>query len=144
LNVAEGQPVRLPEPLTGNVTVAAKISGTAQFSPVLYPGVQLVSGATRVTADYVTRAILGGKSSRVRVILDAAVPAGAGVNIAHSDAAAKTWTNSTFASSRPVDDGFQEIVHEATSDADMIRVRLRLSGTSASRPRIRNLRVLVM
>lgn len=70
LNVAEGQPVRLPEPLTGNVTVAAKISGTAQFSPVLYPGVQLVSGATQVTADYVTRAILGGKSTRVRVISD--------------------------------------------------------------------------
>lgn len=70
LSVAEGQPVRLAEPLTGNVTVAAKISGTAQFSPVLYPGVQLVSGATRISADYVSRAILGGKSSRVRVISD--------------------------------------------------------------------------
>lgn len=70
VKVADGQPVRLPAPITGNVSVSASLLGTEAASPVLFPGTQLVSGQVSETADHVSRAIPAGNNARVRVIFE--------------------------------------------------------------------------
>lgn len=145
IDVADGQPVRLPAPVTGVVGVSARLKGTADASPTLYPGSQLIAGEIATTADYVTRAIPAGSNARVRVIFDAIIPGGAAVAVSASGIdAGDSWQSVPYQSAAPLDNGWQEISHELLDlDESAIRVRLQLSGSSAARPRVRNLRVIV-
>lgn len=146
VKVADGQPVRLPTPITGNVSVAANLLGTEVASPVLFPGTQLVGGKVSETADYVSRAIPAGNNARVRVIFDALIPAGASVTVAASGVdAGDTWQSVAYQSSKAMGDGWMEMTHELASISEaMVKVKLTLGGNSASRPRVRNLRVIVL
>lgn len=144
LNVAQGQPVRFETPLTGNVTVSALLSGSAALSPVLWPGAQLIHGAVSLTADYVTRAVPAVGGTKVRVIYDANVPSGAGVTpTLRCDDGGYSAMNA--GNTTAMDDGYREYNFEATiSNADTVRVKLDLTGTSLARPQVKNLRVMVI
>jgi hypothetical protein len=109
------------------------------------PGTQLVAGQVRETGVYTSRAIPGGQKARVRMIFDARIPGGAGVTCAASGIdEGDEWTPLTFVSGKPVDEGFIEHTYDLDSlDEEMIRVCLTLSGTSAARPVVRNLRVII-
>ena len=146
VKVADGQPVRLPTAITGNVSVAANLLGTESASPVLFPGTQLVSGQVSETADYVSRAIPAGNNARVRVIFDALIPAGASVTVAASGVdAGDTFQAVAYQSSKAMGDGWMEMTHELASISEaMVKVKLTLGGNSAARPRVRNLRVIVL
>ena len=144
--VSDGQPVRLPASVTGNVGVAAKLSGSSGASPVLHAGAQLVSGHVATDDDYVSRAIPAGSNSRVRVIFDAIIPAGSAVSVALSGIdIVDSDQNVPYLASKNLDDGFTEITHELNNVSEtMVRIKLHISGTSAARPRLRNLRVMVL
>lgn len=146
VQVADGQPVRLPVPITGNVTVAAQLLGVARASPVLFPGSQLVSGQVAAAADYVSRAIPAGSNARVRVVFDALIPAGASIAVAAAGVdAGDVYQDVAYQSSTALGDGWMEMTHELASISEaMVRVKLTLGGNSAARPRARNLRVIVM
>lgn len=146
VRVASGQPVRLPTSVTGNVGVAARLSGSNQSAPVLHPGSQLVSGKVAATGDYVTDAIPAGNNSRVRVIFEAIIPGGSSVAVSASGIeAGSAYQAVPYLSSKPVGDGFQEMIHELPSISEaMVRVKLVLSGTTAARPRLRKLRIVVL
>lgn len=146
LTVADGQPVQLPAPITGDIQVAAKLSGDANFSPVLYPDTQLVAGQVETTADYVTRAVPGGSSVTVKAIYEAVVPSGATVTAYYKGIdAGDTWAALPAPTTRSVDDGFVEFYHTQTGvNESAIQIKLVLSGTTAARPRVRDLRVIVM
>ncbi|MCL2344810.1 MAG: DUF4815 domain-containing protein [Desulfobulbus sp.] len=143
--LAARQPVTLPLPVTGNIGIKARLTGNAAFSPVLWPGTQLVVGAVDDESLYISRAIPAGTNARVRVIFDALIPSGAAVAVAVAGIGVSApWLAATFVTARPVDDGFVEHVYELASiSSDMVRVKLALSGTSAARPRLANLRVIV-
>ncbi|MDR2164577.1 MAG: DUF4815 domain-containing protein [Zoogloeaceae bacterium] len=145
LRVALGQPLQLPVAVSGEVRLRALLSGDTAASPVLWPGSQLIAGAMQATGDYVSRAIPAGQDARVRVIFDALIPPGAAVSAAISGIDAEDdWQEAVFASSLPVDDGFVEHVYEVESiSEDRIRVKLTLTGHTAARPRVKNLRVIV-
>lgn len=144
LNVAQGQPVRFETPLTGSVAVSAVLSGSAALSPVLWPGAQLIHGAVGLTADYVTRAVPAVSGTKVRVIYDAAVPSGASVTTTLRCDAGE-YAAMTAGDTTAMDDGYREYNFEATiSNADTVRVKLDLSGTSLARPQVKNLRVMVI
>lgn len=144
LNVAQGQPVRFETPLTGTVAVSALLSGSAALSPVLWPGAQLIHGAVGLAADYVTRAVPAVGGTKALVIYDAAVPSGASVTpTLRCDAG--EYAAMTAGDSTAMDDGYREYNFEATiSNADTVRVKLDLTGTSLARPQVRNLRVMVI
>lgn len=146
LAVADGQPVQLAAPITGDVRIDARLTGDANFSPVLYPDTQLVSGIVSSTADYVTRAIPAGASVAVKVIYEAYVPSGATVKAYYKGIdAGDTWAEITSPVTRPVDNGFVEFFHTATGvNETAVQVKLVLAGTTAARPRVRDLRVIVM
>lgn len=146
VTVSSGQPVRLGAAITGNVAVSARLYGAASASPVLLPGTQLVVGKVETTGTYVSRAIKGGSGVRVKAIFDALIPGGSTVVAAYKGVdGGDTWATLPFVGSTPVDDGFQEITHEVTGVTEtMVQIRLTLTGTTAARPRIKNLRFMTI
>lgn len=145
LVVSDGEPVKLAAPITGNVQVSAKLTGTADFAPILQPGTQLVAGVVATSADYVTRAVPGGSNVKLKVIYEAVVPSGATVRAYWKGPdAGDTWSEITSPTTRPVDDGFVEFSFLKTAITEQtIQVKLVLTGTTAARPRVRDLRVIV-
>lgn len=146
INVSSGQPVRLAAPITGNVTVTAKMVGTANAAPVLLPGAQLVVGEVATSATYVSRAIAGGASVRVKAVFDANIPAGAAVTVHYKGGdVGDSWTLVPYASSIVGDDGFMEMTHElAGVNEAQVQIRLSLTGTAGARPRVKNLRFMTI
>lgn len=143
---SDGQSIRLPAAITGAVAVSAKINGTSDWSAVLFPGTQLVAGTIAATGDYVTRAIPGGSSVAVKIIYEAIIPSGATVQAYWKGIdGGDTWAEITSPTTRNVDDGFVEFVHSATGiNETAVQVKLVLSGGTAARPVVRDLRVFVL
>lgn len=146
VTVSSGQPVRLGAAVTGMITVSAKLYGSASASPVLVPGAQLVVGHVVTTADYVSRAIPGGTGVRVKAVFEALIPGGSSVVVSYKGAdIGDTWQTVPYVSSVAVDDGFMEMVHEITGVTEnQVQLKLTLTGTSAARPRCRNLRFMTI
>lgn len=146
LTVSDGQPIQLPAAITGNVSISAKLTGSANFSPLLYPGTQLVVGKVSTTALYVSRAVPAGSAVKIKVILEGLIPSGANVTAHYRGIdPSGTWTSVPYLSDRPVDDGFSEFTYELTPITETaIQIKLTLSGTSAARPRVRDLRIIVL
>jgi len=144
LSVSDRQGLRLAGPARGRVGIKARLSGSAAVSPVVYPGAQLVYGQVGQTADYISRAIPAGPGTRAKVILEADLPAGSAVRVFLGEDGGPVWEEANFISSRPLDEGWQELVFEGLTDALLVRVKLVLSGNSAARPRVDNLRVLTI
>ena len=145
VTVSDGQPVQLPAAITGNVAVSAVLHGTANFAPVLQPGTQLVAGVVATTGTYQTRAIPAGTSVKVKVIVEAIIPSGATLDVAYKGVdAGDTFASVAALSNRPVDDGFTEFVFQATPVTETaVQVKLTLGGSTAARPRVRDLRVII-
>ncbi|HRQ04365.1 MAG TPA: hypothetical protein PK580_00215 [Nitrosomonas halophila] len=146
ITVSSGQPVRLATPVTGDVTISARMFGATDASPILYPGVQLVVGQVQDSATYVSRAIKGGSNVRLKVIFDGNIPGGSSVVLHYKGGDVDdTWQTIPYLSATQIDDGFMEITHEITGvDEDLIQIRMTLTGTAAARPRIRNLRFMTI
>lgn len=146
VSVSDGQPVRLAAPVTGNVAVSVVLTGNSNFFPILYPDIQLVVGTVQTASNYVSRAIAGGSNVRVKVVFDANIPSGAAVAVKYKGGdVGDTWTTLPYVSATPGDNGFFEITHEATGvNEQLVQIKLELTGTSAARPRVRNLRFMTI
>lgn len=146
VNVSDGQAVRLPEAITGAVRVKAYLEGTESVSPLLTAGTQLAAGKVANTADYISRAIPSTTGSRVLVVYDGIVPGGSEVEvflqgIDEGDA----WLPMPIVDSFNIGDDWREFSHELLSVSEsMVHVKLTLTGTSLIRPRIKDLRVVVL
>lgn len=145
--VASGQPVKLSSKITGNITVAATLYGDANNSPILYPGTQLIVGQVASSAEYVSQAIPCGSNVRVKVVLEAFLPAGTGVAVKYkiSDAGG-SWTDVTYQGTVNIDDGYVENTYQVTGvTGTFVACKLILTGSSANpanRPIIKNLRFM--
>lgn len=146
VTVDDGQPIQLATPITGNVALTAELSGNSDFSAVLFPGTQLVSGVISTTGDYVSRAIPAGTGVSIKVIYEAVVPSGASVSAQHKGPdLSDSWTNFSAPTTRQVDDGFVEFIHVATGITELsVQIKLLLAGSTSARPRVRDLRVIVI
>ncbi len=146
ITVDDGQPVQLGAPITGDVGVAAILTGNSAASPILFPGTQLVAGTIASTGDYVSRAVPGGASVTVKVIFEALVPSGATLDVYYKGPdLGDTWASITLDSTRPVDDGFVEFIYIATGVNELsVQTKIVLNGSTAARPYVRDLRVIVL
>ncbi len=148
LSIGDRQGIRLDEPITGNIGVKASLTGSAAVSPVLHPGTTLVCGTVATTGDYISRGVPAGQESRVKIILDADLPSGSTVRVEMAPDAtpgeSPLWAEAPFESSRPLDDGWQELIFLVPTDALLVRAKIILTGNSAARPRVDNLRILTI
>ncbi|MFZ6712010.1 DUF4815 domain-containing protein [Undibacterium sp. TC9W] len=147
LNVDDGQPVRLATPMTGQFSVTAKLTGAANLSPVLHPGVTLLAGTVSNQGNYISPLVPAGQNVRVRIVVDCYLPAGAAltVSVAPEAAGVPVYTPVPFLSSRDIAADWHELTYELNGvNADRLRAKLELSGNTAARPRHRNLRVIVI
>lgn len=145
IRVTDGENVQLNTAVTGDIAVAAALSGSADFSPVLFPGTQVVAGTIATTADYVSRAIPAGTSATVKVIYEGIVPSGSGVAVFYKgQEAGDTWQAIPVTANNPADDGYTEFIRSVSGVNELtVQIKIVLTGTAAARPYLRDLRVIV-
>lgn len=142
VTVAEGQPLCLDAPFTGNVTVKARLSGNDSASPVLYPGTQVLSGAVGLSADYCTRSIVATNATKAVLVYDAIIPSGASVT-PQIQIDGGEWESLTADGTTAQGDGVVEYRFRKTlSGNNLVKVKLTLAGTSRNRPVVRNIRLM--
>jgi hypothetical protein len=144
LLVAHGQTVRPAAPVTGAVAVKAKLSGTAHTAPLLWPGAQVLAGTIAASADYYTRSIPATDASKAVLIYDAYVPSGAAVTpeIRVDDG---EWTALTQTATVQQGDGLVEYTWECDlEEANLLKARFTLTGTSAARPYVSLIRFMAI
>lgn len=135
---------------SGTVNVKARLRSETYASAALYPGTQIIQGNALMTSTYVSRAIQADATGvTVKVLYDAVIPSGASVTAEVSG----VDTGDTYLSMTAVgtpklidgDIGLYEYQFQRLSVAEaMVRVKLTLTGTPSARPRVRNLRVIVL
>ena len=144
LTVADGQPLRLAAPATGQISVKARLAGTSTASPVLWPGTQLISGAVGLTADYATRSIPARGATKAVLVYDAVIPSGATVTPQLRKDSGE-WEPLTADGTTNQGDGLVEYRFKATlSNVNEVKVKLTLTGTSTARPRVSNIRLMAV
>lgn len=144
LTVADGQPLRLAAPATGQIRVKARLAGTPKASPVLWPGTQLISGAVGAAADYATRSIPARGATKAVLVYDAVIPSGATVTPQFRKDSGE-WEPLTADGTTNQGDGLVEYRFKAAlSNVSEVKVRLTLTGTSTARPRVSNIRLMAV
>lgn len=144
--VAADQTVRLPAAVTGNVTVAALLEGTAKLSPVLHRDVQLFAGTMGTTGDYVTRAIKGGTNVKVKLKVEVLLEGTATITAHYKGTADGAWSSlGAPTASLNLPDGYVELTYESAAiTKPQIQAKLILNGNANNVPTARNLRVLTV
>lgn len=142
--LTEDMPVALKEKMNGEVSVKAKIKGTSTASPVIYQGVQTVLGSIDEEADYVTRAITAGTNVKVTVTYESLTPGNANIK-AYVQNPDSTWTLVALKSGSPVGNSWEERIHEISNfSGSSTSIKLLLTGNVLYRPKVRNLKVIVV
>ncbi len=146
IEVAAGQVAMLPQRYTGNVQVSARLRGDANMAAVLEPGMQLIEASIQNEGDYITPWLTAGGAVRVRVVIDADLPAGSAVHVhAMSDAPGAAWVPVPFASSSAPTAGIFELTYElAEITGGKVRLRITPSGSHTARPALMNLRAVTL
>lgn len=125
------------EYVTEPVKLWAVLRGTAEVSPVLYPYVTLLCGKIRTTGDYVSRAFVAGTGVNVVGRIQALLPAGATLTVS-MDKANDVFEPMTLASTSVLTDGAIERRYQKTGvTADLVRLKVSLTGGPAARVRAR-------
>ncbi len=144
----EGEPLALPERVTGNLSVRAELKGNQVVSPVLFPNVLAILGNLTEMATYVSRAIpapeiASNALANIRVIFEGIIPGTSTVTV-EAETTADTWVSVPFDSAKQVGEGWEERTHIVSGlNIDQTRIQLTLRGDPLYRPRVRDLQVIV-
>jgi hypothetical protein len=142
--LAPGQSIPFEVQITDTVQVQAILKGTTNVTPVLFPGFESVIGTLDGNGNYTGREFqVGAGGNTFRLIVDAQVPAGSTLTPQYDNGGQTSLSLSTAAN---LGDGFTEYVYEATGIVGLssTRVYLNLLGTPAARPKVRNIRAVVV
>lgn len=141
-----GQALQLAAPHTGSAAVNATLKvGAGGLGPVLEPGTVLAVGSLLQSGEYITPAFQTNGGGELRVIFEAEIPGGAGVAVAAQINDAGAWVAIPWESSSPQTAGVIELNHRKTGlVAQSLRLKLTLTGSTTARPKVRNLRAVVL
>lgn len=140
-----GQALPFDARVTDTVAVEALLSGNTFESPVLFPGTQTVLGNLDESATYVTRQIPAGNSKTIKVTFDAVLPGSAAVAVEYETSTPGAFAAISSPTAVQLGDGLVEYTYSSgTVSVPNTRIRLTLTGNTAHRPRVRNLRVVVV
>jgi hypothetical protein len=140
----QGQPMRLPVPVSGQIAVAAVLKGTERTAPLLWPGAQLIAGTVGASGTYYARSIPALDAVRAVLIYDAVIPGGASVT-PEIQVDGGDWEVLEDPATVPQGDGVVEYSYSADlAGAQLAKLRLTLTGSTQARPSVRNIRFLAL
>jgi hypothetical protein len=142
--LSPGQALRFATSISDTMQVQALLEGTQTDSPVLYPGMLSIPGTLDTSGTYVGRQFeIGAGGSTMRVVFDAEIAGSAAVVPQYDN---NGFQELTLESVKPIGDGFAEYVYTDTGIAALTasRLRLNLTGTAAHRPKVRNIRAVMV
>lgn len=143
-NLTPGQALNFATSISDTMQIQAILRGTSTSSPALFPGVQTLSGTLDTSAFYQSRQFqIGAGGDTMRVIYEAQVPGAASVTPQYDQAG---FQNMTLDSTTQLGDGWVEYVYEDTGIVGLTasKVKLTLTGTAAARPKVRNIRAVMV
>lgn len=146
VSASDRQVIRLGAPLSGEISVSARLRATDRLGAILLPGTQLILGELATTANYISRAISADAAGcRVQVIFDAFIPSGAGVTVDVGGIDGQPWEAAEqYGIATPLGNGvFEYQFRMEDVELPRIRTRLTLTGHAGARPFVSNLRVIV-
>ncbi|MDR2041213.1 MAG: hypothetical protein LBP98_02700, partial [Tannerella sp.] len=109
-----------------------------------WPGAQILTGAISESAEYYTRSIPATGATKAVLVYDAVIPSGAAVTprIRKDD---ESWTALTADGTTQQGDGLVEYRFKtALSNVNEIKIKFILTGNSAARPVVRNIRLMAV
>ena len=142
--LAPDQSIELEAAVTDTLQVQAILEGSSTESPTLHPGVLSLPATLDTAGTYVGRQFdITNGGSTIRIIYEAQLSGGATVVPQYDNGGFQTMT---LGSATPIGDDWVEYVFEDTGIVAMTatRVKLNLSGTAAGRPKIRNIRAVMV
>jgi hypothetical protein len=123
------------------IQVAAILKGTNRITPFLFPGMQIIEGELKASADYVTREVNADDADRVTTTFDAFLPTGSTVTV--EIGVPGSYQAVSVHAATPLGDGVVEQTYQRTSYAPLdARTKITLTGTPAARPQLSKLRML--
>jgi hypothetical protein len=143
-NLSPGQALQFETSISDTMQIQAVLSGNANESPVLFPGTQSIIGTLDTAAFYQSRQFsIGAGGGTMRVVIDAKVTGTATVAPQYDNAG---FQNMTLIKSTPLGDGYVEYVYQDTGIVGLTasKVKLSLTGSAAHRPKIRNIRAVMV
>jgi hypothetical protein len=146
---SENARVQLAETINVPLSLSAVLTGTSKVSPYLFAGTQAVLGKLRQAPTagwYISRAVPCAANARVSATFEALLP-GSSYLVVQFQKADGTWQTQAVTSSTPVGDGWIEYTYTISSFAaagTTTRAQIRIYGTAAGRPQVRQLRLVVI
>ena len=142
--LSNGMALQFETSISDTLQIQAVLAGTSKVSPVLFPGVQSVTGTLDPAAFYQGREFqVGSSGTTLKVIFEASIPGTAAVTPEYDN---NGFQSLTLGSTTPIGDGFNEYVYTDTGIVGMTatKVKLSLTGSAASRPKVRNIRAVMV
>ena len=142
--LAPDQSIKLEAAVSDTMQVQAILSGSSTESPTLHPGVLSIPATLDTAGTYVGREFdVANGGSTIRIIFEAQLVGGAGVVPQYDNGG---FQSMALASANPVGDGWVEYVFEDTGIVALTatRVKLNLTGSAAGRPKVRNIRAVMV
>lgn len=144
LALSDGQSVTLNQAISGSARLTARLHGDNNFSPILWPGTQVIAGKLKTSGDYVTRSIVTTGASKAILIFDEWKPTGSNIT-AQIQIDAGAWQSLSLVDSVNQGDGVVERRYEKTlSSNNQVKIKLTLTGTAAARPCVYNVRLMAV
>ncbi|SDQ99848.1 DUF4815 domain-containing protein [Pseudovibrio sp. Tun.PSC04-5.I4] len=133
--------VELDRYLNGNWQVAILLYGTPTRTPLIAGRLLVLAGTLQETAEYISQAItldVAGGPLKVRSMFEVSTPGSSSVS--HALGGDGDWHDLAPTSHLAKGDGWTQREHLLASTSDLeTRLKLTLSGTPASRPRVRGI-----
>lgn len=142
MTVAAGQPISLGKKISGAISCSARLAGTSESTPELYPGAQLLYGTCASSGTYYSRSIVCTGAIKATLIYEAYVPTGASVQ-AQLQLDNGSWISPTSAGTTVGDEGWVEFrFTHALASNNLLKCRFTLNGAPSARPAVRSIRLM--
>lgn len=139
------QVLQLQEWITETVELRAILTGTETLSPILYAPVELIAGRIETEATYISRAFDFSTADRVSAYLKEALPSGSTRLVQYRLDAGSWVTMPVTATEISTDPAWVEQNYRAGSlTADLMQLKITLTGGASARPRVADLGAGVM
>lgn len=144
LALSDGQSISLNRVVSGSAKLTARLRGDNNFTPILWPGTQIIAGKLKTSGDYVSRSIVTTNANKAVLIIDCWQPSGSAIT-PQIQLDGGAWQNMTLAETLNLDDGVLERRYEMpVTGHSLAKIKINMTGSAAARPIVSNLRFMAV